>query len=115
MKKLEGLMATLVTQLAAAPGPSKDEDKPKGEDDKNNKHKLKYSRDMGNYCHSCGYHPIGVKHTSKTCIKKTEGHDDNATWTNHGPKGSNEWPSKKKVTDKDKENASYKNKAAPAN
>ena len=39
MKKLETMMATLVTKLATAPGTSKDEDKPKGDDDKNNKHK----------------------------------------------------------------------------
>ena len=115
MKKLETMMATLVTQLATAPATSKDEIKPKGDDDKNNRNKWKFNRNMGNYCHSCGYHPIGVKHTSKTCIKKKEGHDEDATWTNHGPKGSSEWPSKKKVSDKDKEHASYKNKTAPDN
>ena len=115
MKKMESMMATLVTQLAAAPGKSKDDDKAKGDEDNKSKRKWKFSRNMGEYCHSCGYHPIGVKHTSKTCIKKAEGHDDDATWTNHGPKGSSEWPVEKKVTDKDKEHATYKNKAAPSN
>jgi hypothetical protein len=77
MMKLETMMSTLVTQLATA----KDEIKPKGDDDKNNKYKWKFNRNMGDYCHSCGYHPIGVKHTSKTCIKKRR----DTTTTQHGP------------------------------
>ena len=114
MKMIESMMATSVTQRAAAPGKPKDEEKAKGDEEKKSR-KWKYSRNMGEYCDSCGFHPIGVKHTSKTCIKKKEGHNDDATWTNHGPKGCSEWPIEKKMTDKDKEHATYKNKAAPSN
>jgi rubrerythrin len=114
MMKLETMMATLLTTLTAAPGKPKDGSKPKDDDNKN-KFKWRYNRNMGGYCHSCGYHPIGRKHTSLTCGKKAEGHDDDATWTNHGTKGSKSWPSEKKVTDKDKEHESYKNKERPAN
>jgi hypothetical protein len=114
MMKLETMMATLLTNLTVAPGKPKDEDKPKGGNNKNNKFVWRYNRNMGGYCHSCGYHLIGRIHTSKTCKTKKEGHNDDATWTNHGPKGSKSWPSEKKVTDKDKEHATYKNKEAPA-
>jgi hypothetical protein len=109
MTKLENMMEKLLANLTAAPGKPKDGDKPKGDDDKSDK-KWKYNRNMGGYCHSCGYHPIGRTHTSKTCGKKSEEHNDDATWTNHGPKGSKSWPNAKKVTNKDKEHASYKNK-----
>jgi rubrerythrin len=115
MMKLESMMATLLTNLTAAPGKPKDGNKPKEDDNKNNKFKWKFNRNMVGYCHSCGYYLIRRKHTSTTCIKKAEGHDDDATWTNHGTKGSKSWPSEKKVTDKDKEHASYKNKERPAN
>ena len=111
----ESMMATLLTNLTAAPGKPKDGDKPKGKDDESDKHKWKFNRNMGGYCHSCGYHPIARTHTSKTCKSKKEGHDDDATWAKHGPNGSNWWPSEDKVNDKDKEHASYKNKTVPTN
>jgi hypothetical protein len=117
MMKLETMMATLspTSQKPQAKLKVKDEDKPKGDDNKNNKFVWRFNRNMGGYCHSCGYHPVGRIHTSKTCKTKKEGHDDDATWTNHGPKGSKSWPIKKRVTDKDREHATYKNKEAPAN
>jgi hypothetical protein len=117
MMKLETMMATLLTNLTEAPGKLKvkDEDKPKGDDSKNNKFVWRFNRNMGGYCHFCGYHPVGRIHTSKTCKNKKEGHDDDATWTNHGPKGSKSWPIEKRVTDKDREHTTYKNKEAPAN
>lgn len=35
----------------------------------------------GAYCHTCGYNPIGKKHTSKTCTKPNDGHKKEATKT----------------------------------
>ena len=37
---------------------------------------------MGAYCWTCGYNPIGKGHTSKTCKNKAPGHKDEATVAN---------------------------------
>ncbi len=49
---------------------------------------------MGGYCHSHGYHPIGANHTSANCSWKKDGHKDKATWTNTLG-GDTFWPSAK--------------------
>lgn len=39
-------------------------------------------RNMGGYCHTHGYHPVGPTHDSASCeFKKKEGHKDAATWS----------------------------------
>jgi hypothetical protein len=43
---------------------------------------MKKERNMGGYCHSHGFHPVGKDHTSETCSWKEEGHKTKATWTN---------------------------------
>jgi hypothetical protein len=70
-------------------------------------------RNMGVYCHSCGFHPVGENHTSANCGYKKPGHDDNATWTKRGTGGSTVWPTK--VRDEQKTHESYAGKAAPTN
>jgi hypothetical protein len=70
-------------------------------------------RNMGVYCHSCGFHPVGIEHTSKTCGYKRQNHDDNATWTNRGINGSTVWPTR--VRDDQKNHASWAGKSAPTN
>jgi hypothetical protein len=70
-------------------------------------------RNMGVYCHSCGFHPVGIEHTSKTCGYKRQNHDDNATWTNRGVNGSKVWPTR--VRDDQKNHASWAGKSAPTN
>jgi hypothetical protein len=70
-------------------------------------------RNMGVYCHSCGFHPVGLEHTSITCGFKRQKHDDNATWTNRGVDGSTLWPTR--VRDDQKNHASYAGKSAPTN
>ncbi len=66
MMKLETMMATLLTNLTEAPGKLKvkEEDKPKEDNNKNNKFVWRFNRNMGGYCHSCGYHVVGRIHTS---------------------------------------------------
>ncbi len=49
---------------------------------------------MGRYCHSHGYHPVGANHTSANCSWKKDGHKDEATWTNTLG-GDTFWPSAK--------------------
>ena len=70
-------------------------------------------RNMGVYCFSCGFHPVGKEHTSKTCGYKRTNHDENATWTNRGSGGSTIWPTK--VREDQKTHESYAGKAAPTN
>ena len=43
---------------------------------------------MGGYCWSCGYNPMGTSHTSATCKRKAPGHRDDATGSNR--KGGSE-------------------------
>ena len=69
-------------------------------------------RNMGEYCHSCGFHPVGKGHTSKTCKYKKPNHDDNSTWSNRGA-GSMFWPTK--VREDEKTHATYAGKSAPTN
>jgi hypothetical protein len=115
LMKLESMMEKLLANIPTAPGKPKDGKKPKESDEKHDTRKFRFNRNMGGYCHSCGYHPIARKHDSKTCKTKKEGHDNDATWANHGPNGCNWWPNENKVNDKDKDHASYKNKTAPTN
>ncbi len=53
-------------------------------------------RNMGAYCHSHGFHPVGHNHNSKTCTRKLDGHKDNTTWTNK-MEGNMYWPIAKRV------------------
>ena len=90
----------------------------------NNKNKQKGNRrgpetrirNMGAYCYSCGFNPIGKNHTSKTCNSryKRSTHDDNATWTNRGDgNGSMVWPTK--IHEDQKNHEAYAGKSAPTN
>lgn len=72
-------------------------------------------RNMGAYCHSCGYHPIGTKHTSETCTRKKDGHDGTATFSNRGTGGSDYWPGITKVKTEQLDHEAYKGKSKPTN
>jgi len=72
-------------------------------------------RNMGVYCHSCGYHPVGADHTSANCPYKKPGHDDKATWMNRGTDGSKTWPREIRVREDQRNHATYKDKVAPTN
>ena len=65
------------------------------------------------YCHSCGFHPLGKNHTSENCGYKKSNHDENATWTNQGTGGSTVWPTK--VQEDQKTHESYAGKSVPTN
>jgi hypothetical protein len=69
------------------------------------------TRNMGNYCWSCGYHPVGEKHDSHTCNFKKEGHKDDATTTNHMG-GNNFWLQENRVKPSQHNHISYKGKSA---
>ena len=71
-------------------------------------------RNMGGYCHSHGFHPVGLGHTSRNCFRKKECHKDDATWNNR-LKGSTNWPKKREVVPEQQDHAHYKDKTKPTN
>jgi hypothetical protein len=73
---------------------------------------MKKERNMGGYCHSHGFHPVGEDHTSATCSWKKEGHRTEATWTNRMG-GDTFWPTAKRVTTNQQDHATWKGKSAP--
>jgi hypothetical protein len=75
-------------------------------------HDFRYTRNMGNYCWSCGHHPVGMKPNSITCTHKKDRHKDGATATNCMG-GENFRPRKYKIKPSQQEHASYKGKSAP--
>jgi hypothetical protein len=71
-------------------------------------------RNMGAYCHSYGFHPVGVDHTSTNCSWKTSKHKDNATWTNR-MSSNTYWPVANRVALEQQEHATWKGKTVPTN
>ena len=69
-------------------------------------------RNMGGYCHSHGFHPVGLGHNSKTCSWKKEGHKDEATWCNRLG-GDLYWPTAKRTALEQHEDPAWKGKTAP--
>ena len=113
MVAMEKMMKEMMVQLGAKDTATSNTT---GDGKNGNKNKtFKYPRNMGGYCHSCGFHPVGPKHDSDTCTRKKEGHVDTATWTNRGANGSMEWPVAAKVKPSQQEHTSYKGKSAPTN
>ncbi len=69
---------------------------------------------MGGYCHTHGYHPIGATHDSASCVyKKKEGHKDAATWSNR-LEGSTYWPLAIRVAIKQHGHPVWKDKSKPS-
>ncbi len=63
------------------------------------------------YCYTCGHHPVGANHTSVTCTKKCEGHNNLVT-TDHRFGGCNFWPGLNKVKSSQQDHPKYKGKSA---
>jgi hypothetical protein len=57
---------------------------------------MKKLNNMGAYCHSYGFHPVGADHDSVNCGWKKPDHNVAATWTNRLG-GDMFWPSTKRV------------------
>ena len=74
------------------------------------------TRNMGGYCYSCGYHPIGLGHNSQTCTSrhKRKEHKSDATWSDRMG-GNTTWPKVNKVTTEQQEHAKWKGQLAPTN
>ena len=69
-------------------------------------------RNMGAYCSSHGFHPVGVNHDSATCSWRKPEHKSEATWGNRLG-GSTFWPAAKNVAVVQHDHPTWKWKAAP--
>ena len=69
-------------------------------------------RNMGAYCHSHGFHPVGAGHNSTTCSYKKAEHNTEATWE-HCLEGDMYWPTAKRVAIEQQEHPTWKGKSAP--
>ena len=69
---------------------------------------------MGEYCSSHGFHPVGAGHNSKTCRCKKEGHNTEATWNNRLG-GNMFWPTTTRVAIEQQDHHTWKGKSAPTN
>jgi hypothetical protein len=113
MMAMEKMMDKMMTQMAANPNATITTT---GNDKDGGKNKtFKYPRNMGGYCHSCGFHPVGPKHDSEKFNRKKDGHVATATWTKRGDNGCMDWPVVAKVKLSQQEHTSYKGKSAPTN
>ncbi len=75
-------------------------------------HSFKKLQNMGVYCSSHGFHPVGIKHDSVTCIYKKPEHKSKATWCNRLG-GNMYWPNDKRVAVEQQEHPSWKGKGLP--
>jgi hypothetical protein len=70
-------------------------------------------RNMGGYCSTHGFHPVGATHDSATCqYKKKDEHNDAATWNNRLG-GNTYWPKAIRVAIEQQNHPTWKNKEAP--
>jgi hypothetical protein len=71
-------------------------------------------RNMGAYCSSHGFHPVGAHHNSANCSWKKPKHNIAATWINHLG-GNTFWPHARRVAIKQQDHPTWKGKSAPTN
>jgi hypothetical protein len=69
---------------------------------------------MGGYCSSHGFHPVGAGHNSKTCRCQKEEHNTEAMWNNQLG-GNMFWPTATRVAIEQQDHPTWKGKLAPTN
>jgi len=70
-------------------------------------------RNMGGYCSTHGFHPVGLTHNSPTCqFKKKDEHNDAATWNNRLT-GNTYWPKAIRVAIEQQNHPTWKGKDKP--
>jgi hypothetical protein len=85
----------------------------RGSNRKSRHQQMKKVRNMGGYCHSHGFHPIGADHDSMMCRWKKREHKTKATWNNHLG-GYMYWPTAKRVAIKQQDHPpTWNGKLAP--
>jgi hypothetical protein len=85
-----------------------------GGDRKIRRPQRKKLRNMGEYCSSHGFHPVGAGYNSKTCRWQKEGHNTEAMWKNRLG-GNMFWPTATRVAIKQQDHPTWKGKLAPTN
>ena len=83
-----------------------------GSNRKSQRQQMKKVRNMGCYCHSHGFHPIGANHDSMTCKWQKGEHKTKAMW-NNWLGGYMYWPTAKGVAIKQQDHPTWKGKSAP--
>ena len=73
---------------------------------------MKKLRNMGGYCHSHGFHPVGADHNSANCNWQKPGHNTAATWSNRLD-GNTYWPLARRVAIEQHDHPAWKDKTAP--
>ena len=111
IKKLTATIAAMATKLTNNENRNPNAGGPTGNNE-SRRPQMKKIRNMGAYCHSHGFHPVGTGHDSATCGYKKPEHNTAATWTNRLG-GDMFWPSAKRVAIEQQDHVSWKGKAAP--
>jgi hypothetical protein len=117
IKKITTTITSMANKLNSNPNPNPNGENinpNSGEIEGSQKNPYKKLWNMGEYCSSYGFHPVGIKHNSATCIYKKPEHKSEATWCNRLG-GNMAWPSAKRVTVEQQEHPSWKGKTAPTN
>jgi hypothetical protein len=113
IKKLTTTIAAMATKL-----PNNENKNPIARgatgDSESRRPQMKKLRNMGAYCHSHGFHPVGADHDSANCGRKKPDHNVAATWTNRLG-GDMFWPSTKRVAIEQHDHHTWKGNSAPTN
>ena len=109
IKKLTATIASMATKLNG-----ENINPNNGANDGGQGRHFKKLRNMGAYCSSHGFHPVGVKHDSATCIYKKPEHKSKATWNNRLG-GEMYWPNAHRVAVAQQGHSTWKGKTAPTN
>jgi hypothetical protein len=112
IKKLTATIAAMATKLTN--NKNKDPNAEGATGDRSRRPQAKKIRNMGAYCHSHGFHPVGADHNSTNCLWKKPEHNDAATWTNRIG-GDMFWPSAKRVAIAQYDHPTWKGKSTPTN
>ena len=109
IKKLTNTIASMATKLNC------ENINPNSGDNKQTmRPQMKKLQNMGAYCNSHGFHPVGIKYNSLTCIYKKTEHKSKATWCNRLG-GDMYWPNAKRIAVEQQDYPSWKGKEAPTN
>ena len=113
IKKLTATIAAMAMKLTN--NENRDPNAGGGTGDRDSRRpQMKKLRNMGAYCHSHGFHPVGADHDSANCGWKKPDHNVAATWTNRLG-GDMFWPSAKRVAVEQQNHHTWKGKSAPTN
>ena len=113
IKKLTATIAAMAMKLTN--NENRDPNAGGGTGDRDSRRpQMKKLRNMGAYCHSHGFHPVGADHDSANCGWKKPDHNVAATWTNRLG-GDMFWPSAKRVAVEQQDHHTWKGKSAPTN